>query len=256
MLNRIEVTDPPNSAPQYMLESRMMAETGCMPKVNGSSNDTPFGAPSPGSTPTRMPSSTPTTISARCGTVTAMVKPCRSSPRLSIGLSSEAKRGGERAMRQAHLEHALEHDIERERSRCRHRERPKQRLMPGERQHGEDIEGRGEIHPEQRDRGHEDRGRYEQAGEPAQLDRRDSDGNAGERRSRHDTAHQIVEAPKHDHETDHERERAGIHARARPADAIVQARDHHCDAKAAGEDSGREFEGAARYHQEPQPGAR
>ena len=66
MLNRIDVTEPPKSAPQYMLDSRMMAETGCMPKVSGSSSDTPFGAPSPGSTPTRMPSSTPTTISARC----------------------------------------------------------------------------------------------------------------------------------------------------------------------------------------------
>ncbi|MGY3421559.1 hypothetical protein ACVWZW_002034 [Bradyrhizobium sp. F1.13.4] len=75
MLNRIEVTDPPNNAPQYMLESRMMAETGCMPKVSGSSSDTPFGAPSPGSTPTRMPSSTPITISARCGSVIAMLKP-------------------------------------------------------------------------------------------------------------------------------------------------------------------------------------
>ena len=54
------MTEPPNSAPQYMLDSRMMAETGCMPKVSGSSSDTPFGAPRPGSTPTRMPSSTPT----------------------------------------------------------------------------------------------------------------------------------------------------------------------------------------------------
>ena len=28
MLNRIDVVEPPNSAPQYMLVSRMMAETG------------------------------------------------------------------------------------------------------------------------------------------------------------------------------------------------------------------------------------
>src|ERR1700675_4100933 len=37
ILNRIEVTEPPNSAPQYMQDSRMMADTGCMPKVSGSS---------------------------------------------------------------------------------------------------------------------------------------------------------------------------------------------------------------------------
>ncbi len=65
MLNRIEVVEPPNSAPQYMQLSRMMAETGSMAKVSGSSSDTPFGAPRPGSTPTRMPSITPSTISIR-----------------------------------------------------------------------------------------------------------------------------------------------------------------------------------------------
>ena len=98
MLNRIDVTDPPNSAPQYMLESRMIAETGCMPKVSGSNSDTPFGAPNPGSTPTRMPSRTPTTISARCGTVTAMVKPWKSSERLSIALPLETEGRSKRAV--------------------------------------------------------------------------------------------------------------------------------------------------------------
>src|ERR1700738_2317245 len=112
----MEVTEPPNKAPQYMHESRMMADTGCMPKVSGNNSDTPFGAPSPGSTPTRMPSSTPITISARCGTVTAMVKPCKSSSRFSIRLlRSEAERGGERAVRQGHLEQAFEDDVERDR---------------------------------------------------------------------------------------------------------------------------------------------
>jgi len=62
MLKRIEVTEPPNNAPQYIDESRMMADTGCIPKVSGSSSDTPLGAPSPGKTPTRMPSSTPINI--------------------------------------------------------------------------------------------------------------------------------------------------------------------------------------------------
>ena len=62
MLNRMDVTEPPNKAPQYIDESRMMADTGCIPKVSGSSSDTPLGAPRPGNTPTRMPSSTPISI--------------------------------------------------------------------------------------------------------------------------------------------------------------------------------------------------
>ena len=66
MLNRIEVTEPPNSAPQYMLDRRMIADTGCMPKVSGNSSDTPLGAPNPGRTPTTMPNSTPITINAMC----------------------------------------------------------------------------------------------------------------------------------------------------------------------------------------------
>ena len=84
ILNRIEVTEPPNSAPQYMLDSRMIAETGDMPKVSGSSSDTPFGAPRPGSTPTRMPSSTPISMSATLCQVSATAKPWKREPRLSI----------------------------------------------------------------------------------------------------------------------------------------------------------------------------
>src|SRR5215208_4315101 len=83
MLKRIDVTEPPKSAPQYMLESRIMAETGVMPKVSGRRSETPFGAPSPGSTPTRMPRRTPTTISARCCQLSTMVKPCSRASRFS-----------------------------------------------------------------------------------------------------------------------------------------------------------------------------
>jgi hypothetical protein len=41
----MDVTEPPNNAPQNIDESKMMADTGCIPKVSGSSSDTPFGAP-------------------------------------------------------------------------------------------------------------------------------------------------------------------------------------------------------------------
>ena len=60
----MDVVEPPKSAPQYMLVRRMIAATGSMVKVNGSSSETPFGAPSPGSTPTRIPRRTPMIISA------------------------------------------------------------------------------------------------------------------------------------------------------------------------------------------------
>jgi hypothetical protein len=42
----------------------MMAEVGSMPKVSGRRIATPFGPPSPGSTPTTMPSSTPMIMKA------------------------------------------------------------------------------------------------------------------------------------------------------------------------------------------------
>src|ERR1700692_567134 len=166
MLNRIDVTEPPNSAPQYMLDSRMIAETGCMPKVSGSNSDTPFGAPSPGSTPTRMPSSTPITISARCGTVTAMVNPCKSSSRFSIRCPrSETERRGERAVRQGHLEQAFEDDVERDRRHHGDGERMKNRLAFRQCQDRENIARRSEIHSEDRNGGDENRSRDEQSRE-------------------------------------------------------------------------------------------
>ncbi len=84
MLNRIDVVDPPNSAPQYIDVSRMMAEVGSSAKVSGISSDTPLGAPSPGSTPTTSPISTPATISIRCIGVMATENPCISRSKLPI----------------------------------------------------------------------------------------------------------------------------------------------------------------------------
>src|SRR5688572_21737598 len=84
MLNRIDVVEPPNSAPQYMLASRMMADTGSMLNVSGISSVTPLGAPSPGSTPTRIPNSTPASISEMWYGVSATANPCISSVRFSI----------------------------------------------------------------------------------------------------------------------------------------------------------------------------
>ena len=91
MLNRIEVVEPPNSAPQYMLVRRMMAATGSMVKVSGIRMVTPFGAPRPGSTPTRMPSSTPTIISATWYQVSATAKPWKSEPSCPCRAFSRAR---------------------------------------------------------------------------------------------------------------------------------------------------------------------
>src|SRR4051812_38496787 len=93
-----------------MQDSRMMADTGCMPKVSGSRSDTPLGAPRPGSTPTRMLNSTPPTISTRWGTVSAIVKPCSSASKFSMALQVQCH--AEQPVRQRDLEQSLEHDVE------------------------------------------------------------------------------------------------------------------------------------------------
>src|SRR3990172_6081606 len=65
MLKRMEVMAPPNSAPQYRLVSRMMADVGGMVKVSGSRMATPLAPPRPGSTPITVPSAMPTTATIR-----------------------------------------------------------------------------------------------------------------------------------------------------------------------------------------------
>ncbi len=62
----------------------MMALVGSMLKVSGSRMATPFGPPSPGSTPTTMPSSTPRNMKAMLCQVSATWKPSRSRLMFSI----------------------------------------------------------------------------------------------------------------------------------------------------------------------------
>ena len=61
-----------------------MAEVGSMVKVSGSRIATPFGPPSPGSTPTKMPSTRPTIISANVFHVSRTAKPCINRPKASM----------------------------------------------------------------------------------------------------------------------------------------------------------------------------
>src|SRR5260221_12727757 len=72
-----------------MQDSMTMAEVGSIVKVSGSRIATPLGPPNPGSTPTKMPSTSPTIISNNVFHVSRTAKPCMSRPKASItrGLS-------------------------------------------------------------------------------------------------------------------------------------------------------------------------
>src|SRR6476646_3069275 len=67
-----------------MQESITMAEVGSMVKVSGSRIATPLGPPSPGSTPTKMPSTSPTIISRSVFQVRRTAKPCKRRPKASM----------------------------------------------------------------------------------------------------------------------------------------------------------------------------
>src|ERR1700761_2267062 len=67
-----------------MLDSITMAEVGSMVKVSGSRIATPFGPPRPGSTPTKMPSTSPTIIRASVFQVIRTAKPCSNRPKASM----------------------------------------------------------------------------------------------------------------------------------------------------------------------------
>src|SRR5438128_7444443 len=67
-----------------MQDSITMAEVGSMVKVSGSRIATPLGPPSPGSTPTKIPSTSPTIISASVFQVSSTAKPCIRRPKASI----------------------------------------------------------------------------------------------------------------------------------------------------------------------------
>ncbi len=94
-----------------MLVSRMIAETGFMPKVSGMSSVTPLGAPSPGSTPTRMPRNTPTIISMMLYGLTARANPFIRSGRFSNMVpppSIPAEPVFQRALEERREKHVLE----------------------------------------------------------------------------------------------------------------------------------------------------
>src|SRR6478672_3927266 len=67
-----------------MHDSMTIADVGSIVNVSGSRIATPFGPPSPGSTPTNTPSTSPTIISASVFQVSRTAKPCINRPKASM----------------------------------------------------------------------------------------------------------------------------------------------------------------------------
>src|SRR5258705_9811376 len=67
-----------------MQDSITMAEVGSIVKVSGSRIATPFGPPRPGSTPTKIPSTSPIIMRRRIFHVIRTAKPCSSKPKASM----------------------------------------------------------------------------------------------------------------------------------------------------------------------------
>src|SRR5882672_354336 len=93
-----------------MQESMTMAEVGSIVKVSGSRIATPFGPPRPGSTPTKMPSTSPTIMKASVFHVIRTAKPWSSRPKASIRALLEAEGRFQRTLGHDHVERDVEGD--------------------------------------------------------------------------------------------------------------------------------------------------
>src|SRR5437016_9270722 len=93
-----------------MHDNITMAEVGSMVKVSGSRIATPFGPPRPGSTPTKIPSTRPTIISARIFQVSRTAKPCSSNPKASIPAVLTTESRFDRPLWHDHIEGDIEGD--------------------------------------------------------------------------------------------------------------------------------------------------
>src|SRR3978361_937129 len=90
-----------------MQDSITIADVGSMVKVSGSRIATPLGPPSPGSTPTKMPSTSPTIISASVFHVIRTTKPCINRPKASMENLSRFTRA---LVAEGRFERSLRHD--------------------------------------------------------------------------------------------------------------------------------------------------
>src|SRR5712664_1407325 len=90
-----------------MHDSITMADVGSMVNVSGSRIATPFGPPSPGSTLTKMPSTSPTIIRRSVFHVSRTAKPCINKPKASIEDLSWFPHG---LVAEGRFERSLRHD--------------------------------------------------------------------------------------------------------------------------------------------------
>src|SRR6195256_6542783 len=160
---------PPNKAPQYMQESITMAEVGSIVKVSGSSIATPLGPPSPGNTPTKMPSTSPTIISKSVFQVSRTANPCRSRLSASIVLGLVAEGRFERALWHDDVERNLEGDKHGDRESESRQDRLPQCDPPDHPHEAGHQQKARDIEPERLRAEHEQEGRHEDLHDSAQL---------------------------------------------------------------------------------------
>src|SRR3981189_377424 len=91
-----------------MQDSITMADVGSIVNVSGSRIATPLGPPSPGSTPTKMPSTSPIIIRASIFQLIRTAQPGRRRPNASMGLSLPAEGRFERSLRHDDVEGDIE----------------------------------------------------------------------------------------------------------------------------------------------------
>src|SRR5258705_2402513 len=93
-----------------MQEGMVVAEVGSMVKVRARRIATPFGPTRPGSTPTKMPSTSPTIIRASIFHVIRTAKPCSKRPKASMAIFLVTEGRFERALRHDNVEGYVEGD--------------------------------------------------------------------------------------------------------------------------------------------------
>src|SRR6185369_8920201 len=126
-----------------MQDSITMAEVGSMVKVSGSRIATPFGPPSPGSTPTKMPSTSPIIIRARIFQLIRTAKPCRRRPNDSMELPLPAEGRFERSLRHDDVERDIEsHEHDRGENDGRQQRFPQRDLADRAHEGGDQHEAR------------------------------------------------------------------------------------------------------------------
>src|SRR5262249_14069267 len=150
-----------------MQDNMTMADVGSIVKVSGSRIATPFGPPRPGSTPTKMPSTSPTIISTSVFQVRSTVKPCSSRPKASIALIPEERL--ERSLRHDDVEGDVEGDEHGEREQQRRKQRLPQRDAADDRHETGDQQEVCAVEPEPLGEKAEQYGRHEYLHDPAQL---------------------------------------------------------------------------------------